>query len=58
MKQKTTTEIENGTPSAEADDRFEALVYVFSSTEIARLRLYRAAVTVGFYTDELGSARR
>ena len=58
MEQKTTTEIENGMASAEADDRIESLVYVFSSTEIARLRLYRAAVTVGFYTDQLGTAGR
>jgi hypothetical protein len=31
----------------------EAQTYIFSSRELARLAVYRAAIVAGFYNDEL-----
>jgi hypothetical protein len=46
----------NGTAIALPASHTDSPPYVFSPSEIARLRIYRAAVTVGFYTDQCGPA--
>jgi hypothetical protein len=45
-----------GTVSALPARRTDSPPYTFSSSQIARLRIYRAAVTAGFYTDQRGPA--
>jgi hypothetical protein len=42
----------NGTAIALPASHTDSPPYAFSASEIARLRIYRAAVTVGFYTDQ------
>ena len=44
------------TPQAEPAIDTEAQTYIFSSRELARLAVYRAAIVAGFYNDDLNRA--
>jgi hypothetical protein len=44
--------LEPGTAIALSASDADSPPYAFSPSQIARLRLYRAAVIVGFYTDQ------
>ena len=59
MVQMNETERPTGTVIAlPASHTAAPTTYAFSPSEIARLRIYRAAVIVGFYTDELVGSER
>ena len=47
-----------GTVIALPTRRTDSPPYTFSSSQIARLRIYRAAVTAGFFTDQREPAAR
>jgi hypothetical protein len=47
-----------GTVIALPPSRTDSPPYTFNSSQIARLRIYRAAVTAGFYTDQRGPTDR
>jgi hypothetical protein len=52
------TEPTSGTVIALLASHTDSPPHMFSTREIARLRIYRAAVSAGFYTDQCGPAAR